>query len=1563
MADGDYMAQFILTLEPDVKVERFREAWEQIATLTPTLRTRFIQSQSGSYQVVLREKIFWETSQDLDRYLQDDIGRPLDSGTQFVRFAIVQLTETQPQTRMVLTCHHALFDGESVPMVLNAVAQLYDGGLPSPSMAPFNDFVKYTQSLEHEAAAKWWKNLFDPIEPVVFPELPHPNYRPRPSSELRKHIQFTRKLGSSFTTATLLRAAWALTMVNVSQTWNVVTGVTLAGRTAPLWNIENVIGPTFVTLPTRSFCDEDASVLEYLRRIQAAIVDMIPYEHTGMQTIASFSDRCKQACRLQNILLIQTPDDLSYERLFKFDDTTGGLGRFNSHALMVLVYARPHGVDLAMSYDGNIVDDERIRGLVYLFEHFIHILCLEEENRSLRSILVQHVEAEMSPHELRLDPHGGAHAEGKAEEDVFQGRRDLVMEKRLASMWREVLQLSDSDIVLGDHEFVKTYGGNSLLGVELAQACRSNGMLLSVKDIFRYPRLDSMAMATKLIVADENKNSSIAPYTLIGHESVAHLSNGSADISSWRNEAAAACEVPVDLIVDIYPATPLQEGLLTLSMTHPGSYVSTTIFELAKNTDLTRLTVSLGLVYEEVDILRTRIAQLGIEQRSFQIVLSSPLSLEYFHGVNDYFATCKTASMKFGTQLTHFAIIEDNDRKATFFGLQMHHSTYDGWSMSMLLDQIFDKYFDLSCAPQYCPANRFIKELLSQNSSNAQDFWQSTLQGATPSAFPEGVKGNMNNSKQLTEERVLKLPDLTGSDIRTSTVIRAAWAWLVSLYTNNHDVVFGETFSGRNILMDGINQLMAPTLTTVPMRIIIDGEEKAESFLRRVQNCSDDLTEHEHFGLQSIRKMAPEACDFQNLLVIQPYSKSKDYSNLWTSEIHGDTSNFLTYPLVVQCKLGEDNTSAQTVLTFDESCVHPSQARRILALFQSLILKLHERSGALMKDIEVVGLEGASEITRQIQRKAVSVCVNEMLHNLVLQRSRVMGGKIAIASAGEGELSYSELISLASRLSTFLRGLGARSGTIIPVSFDKSIWAIVAMLSVLFTGAAFVPIDPALPKARRKLLIDSIAPPMVITSPKYQTLFESPMIICDRVSIEILADIDEIDRISFEKPPVEEPAYILFTSGSTGLPKGVVVPHRAICSSIIAHGSAMHFGPTTRTLQFCSYTFDGMIAEIFTTLCFGGTVCVPSPNGHLNDLAGEFNFHQVNWAFLTPTVARLLDPASISTLETLVLGGEEVRSSDVEQWSRTPIRLMNGFGPTEASVFCITREIDSPKSAKIIGEPIGCWAFIVDPKNYNRLLPLGALGELLVCGPVVVSGYLRNVEATKQAFVARPAWASEIFSSSSVPHSFYKTGDLARFDISGSLYYCGRKDTQIKIRGQRIEVGEVERTIHDNPHVENAVVCVPKSGKFASGTRLIGVVSLKSSRSSQKSSNALWELLEEGKSREYIARLKEHCTQHLPIYAVPNLWVLIDAVPLSSAGKTDRRAISTWLDTLDEDEYEKIILMNESGDASGPKPETALEHQLANVWSAVLNIPSAHLVTNKSFWAYGGDSVCFTYVR
>ncbi|KAK3171196.1 NRPS [Lepraria neglecta] len=1556
IAEGDYMAQNILTLEPDVDVERFKAAWEQIATLTPTLRTRFIQSQSGSYQAVLRQNILWQTPRDLGQYLQDDIWRPLEFGAQLVRYAIIPPTETQPRTRIVWTCHHALFDGESVPMLLNAVAKMYDGEPPSPSIGPLNNFVKYTQTLDKEAAAKWWRNLFDPIEPVIFPELPHPKYRPRPSSELRKHIQFTRKLGSSFTTATLLRAAWALTMVNVSQTWNVTIGVTLAGRTAPVRNIESVIGPTFVTLPTRSFCDEDASVLDYLRGTQSAIIEMIPFEHTGMQEIASFSDRCNQACQFQNILLIQTPDDVSYERLFKFDHTTGGLGRFNSHALMVLVYTRPHGIDVAFSYDGNIVDNDRIRDLAYRFEHFIHILCLEEDNRSLRSILATQVETERSLHMLEMDTQESAVAEEKAQKDAPKGQRDLVMEKRLASMWVEILQLSDNDMVLADDEFVKTYGGNSLSSIKLAQACRSNGILLSVKDIFQYPRLDSMAKVAKLMVADENKNDSIAPYSLIGQESLSYTSDGSADISLLKNEAAAACEISVDSIVDVYPATPLQEGFLTLSMTHPGSYISTIVYELAKDIDLTRFYVSLGHVYKEVEVLRTRIAQLGVEQRSFQIVLSSPLRLEHLQGLNDYFAKSKTALMSFGTQLTRFAIIKDNDRKATFFGLQMHHSTYDGWSMGMLLNRVFDKYVDTNSAPQNSPANRFIKVLLSQNSSSAQDFWLSKLQGAAPSAFPEGLKLSLNDGKQLTEERTLQLPDLTGSGIRTSTVLRAAWAWLISMYTNNHDVVFGETFSGRNIPMDGINELIAPTVTTVPMRITIDGEEKAESFLRRVQNLSDDLTEHEHFGLQSIRKIAPEACDFQNLLVIQPSSNSKDYSSLWVSEVHGDTSKFLTYPLVVQCNLGEDNDSAQTTLTFDESHVHPSQASRILALFQTLVLKLHERSSAFMKEIEVVGLEGTSEITQQIQRRAAPVCVNELLHDLVLKRSRVMDAKSAVESAWEGELSYSELVSLATRLSTHLHGLGARPGKTIPISFDKSIWAIVAMLSVLFTGAAFVPIDPALPKARRELLISRIAPPMVITSLKHKMLFESSVIICDRLSIESLPDFTENGRESFENPSVEDPAYVLFTSGSTGLPKGVVIPHRAVCSSIFAHGSAMHFNSKTRALQFCSYTFDVMIAEIFTTLCFGGTVCVPSPNGRLNDLAGEVNTLRVNWAFLTPTVARLLDPASISTIETLVLGGEEVRTDDVDHWCQTPIRLMNGFGPTEASVFCVTREINSSKSAKIIGEPIGCWAFVVDPKNYNRLLPLGAPGELLVCGPVVGTGYLSDVEATKQAFVSQPAWASEVFSKGSVPHSFYKTGDLARYDTYGSLYYHGRKDTQIKVRGQRIELGEVERRIQDNPQIDNAVVCVPKNGSFASGTRLVGVASLKSPGPSRRN-NSLLELLDAGVSREYIAQLKEHCTQHLPAYAVPNLWVLINAVPLSSASKTDRRTVSMWLETLNGDEYGKIISMNESGGALGPKPETALEHRLANVWSTVLNIPLADLLTNKSFWAYGGDSV------
>ncbi|KAF2839734.1 putative nonribosomal peptide synthase [Patellaria atrata CBS 101060] len=1556
--DGAYLGQFILEVSPEADLERLLSAWEAVLKHLPTLRTRFIETESGSYQVVVKEEIQWQSSDRTEEYLAADVqNNEVEFGKPLVRHAVIS---EDGKHKIVWSIHHALYDGDSVPMFLNMVSKAYDGVLPDPQAGPFNHFIKYTMNLDLESASKYWQSQFDPINPVQYPALPSPTYRPNPASIHRRPIRFARRLASTITTATLLRAAWSLTVANAAKSAEVSVGVTLAGRTAPVPNIETVVGPTFVTLPTRVAYDPSDSVVGYLQRTQSYIVDMMQFEHTGIQKIQEFSSQCQSACQFQNILLVQTEGDLSYRKLLGYDDTTGGFGRFNSHSLMLLLFPSNEGVDAVFSFDSSVISGERVAQIDQQLEHFIHILCLEEDNRPISSVLSSEVSQEFNatgvvqsyqeskeaseevskPKEM---PNGLPNGTASAQKSPPSTEQEIL----LAKLWADVLRISQADAISVTDEFFSTYGGNSLFSLNLVQRCQKNGYRLTVKQIFQHPRLADMANTMKKIAAGEKKAAIIQPFALLEPNGLSK--------KAILPEAAQSCGVSEETIVDIYPCTPLQEGLLAVSQTQPGSYISKTVHELADGIDIARFRLAWAKVYRDMEILRTKIFQLTSPQKSLQVVLSSDMEWQESTSLPQYLEETKDIEMGFGTALNQFAIIYDENSAKTYFSLIIHHAQYDGWSMPLMFNRVYQSYIEGSTVPRGISFNNFVQVVTSQNPSKQEEFWRTQFTDASPIHFPEPSPSGSKPGSQINIEHSIKVSKPKNSSIITSTILRAAWAMLLGSYTNSEDVTFGATLSGRNLPLPGIENLAAPTLTTVPVRVQFERTEQVSDFLRRVQDQVTDMIEFEHSGLQSIRKHFPEVCNFENLLVIQPRGKEMDQSRLWTATQLGDTSRFLSYPLVLQCTLEDDIDTIQVTATYDPKRIAHTQMDRILKQYGTAVSQLMSAEDkTTLAQLNLISADDEQTLKDWLQERPAPEIVDRCLHALITDQVYDHPKSLAITSSEGQELTYGELYEFSCRLRHLLAENGAHPGMKIPIVFDKSIWAIVAMTAVLYSGAAFVPIDPDHPASRRNALFDQLNPSIILSSPKYADLFKTYTTFgVDRGFLEKLPSVRNGER---KYSPVlvspTDPAYVLFTSGSTGIPKGVVISHGTVSSSVKAHGGAMGMSENTRALQFCSYTFDVCIAEIFATLVFGGTICIPTPEGRMNNLAGEIQILKPNWAFLTPSVARLVDPSEVPSLEILVLGGEEVKPSDSSRWNGSKVRLMNGYGPTEACVFCVTSDIDTTAHSRTIGRAIGCSAYITDPEDHTKLAPIGTIGELLVAGPILATGYLNSPETTSKVFIQAPAWAERVKRDAVAPRRFYKTGDLVRYDHCGEIEYMRRKDTQVKVGGQRVEVDDINHWILTDSEVNHSLVLLPKSGLFSARKQLVAVFSKKQ----DTEFGVPLKLVPNAISQPKISSLKSTLADNLPTYAVPAIWMAVEKIPLSAAGKIDRRRVREWVENISKEEYLEVTAAN-TQNSSSVQPKGPLEEKLQTIWASVLEIPVESVSADRSFFSYGGDSI------
>lgn len=578
--------------------------------------------------------------------------------------------------------------------------------------------------------------------------------------------------------------------------------------------------------------------------------------------------------------------------------------------------------------------------------------------------------------------------------------------------------------------------------------------------------------------------------------------------------------------------------------------------------------------------------------------------------------------------------------------------------------------------------------------------------------------------------------------------------------------------------------------------------------------------------------------------------------------------------------------------------------------------------------------------------------VAECAHEKIMRQVEQQPDALAIISSEEN-FTYRELDELSTRMAHYLVERGVGPEVIVPLCFQKSAWAIVAMLGVMKAGGALVFLDPSHPIPRLEEILSQVKSQFVVTSPTTAGLWTSlpfDIFIVTRNSIEALP--------YYLHPPTSHVTasnamYVVFTSGSTGKPKGCVIEHKNFCSGATRHAKASEMGPGSRISQFASYTFDVSILEIVTALLAGASICVPGPESLSKGLASAINEFGITWTFLTPSLARLIKPGDVPSLRTLALGGEALSKLEVETWA-DKLQLINGYGPSECSIAAAANvEMSSTTDPTNIGRAIGGVCWIVDADNHDRLAPIGAAGELLIQGPILARGYLDNPGKTTEVFIDNPAWIEK--RPSGKTRRFYKTGDLVRYNSDGTLRFIGRKDTQIKLRGQRIELGEIEHHLVVDDNVNLAMVVLPKSGPCK--RKLVAILSLNKFQAPSRSAEGGIRIISiKAELPALIQKIRENLSALVPLYMVPTVWIAVEDIPLMSSGKMNRVKVSQWVVNMDEDMYLELVGVESNGEAN-TSFGTESERLLQKAYSEVLNLKLDLILLNRSFLSLGGDSI------
>ena len=1128
-------------------------------------------------------------------------------------------------------------------------------------------------------------------------------------------------------------------------------------------------------------------------------------------------------------------------------------------------------------------------------------------------------------------------------------------EQALCDAVAEVMEIDKSGIGMND-DFL-TLGADSLNAMQLVSVLRDRSITLTVPDIYQYSRLSEMAQTLRI---EDSAQPSPPSYALLE----------CGQLPRTKEEAAEVCGVTVNAIEDIYPCTPLQEGFMALGAKGGNAYVAQDVTRLPKDIDLSRYRTAWERLVEQESILRTRIAQTE-ESGMVQVVLDEKPQWQQTTTVEEANKLDKKRSMISGSRLNHHWLVSDITSKSIVHIWTRHHVLYDGWSLKLIKEKLRKLYNGITVRPPNPPFKIFIQYLQQANQEAARTFWKSYLDGSSHASFPPSAVSVPNSARYLTSQ----LSNTKAAGFTASVRIQAAWALTLARYAETDDIVYGTTLTGRTAPIPGIDGIIGPTITTVPVRLRLskfygaDRDPAACQTLRdvldSVRKSNVDSLPHQHFGLRNIRLVSEEAaqsCDFTSLLVVQPAQNTSSSDNPFNGS--NDSENLAglhTYSFLLNAELNASSDQVRLVASFDENVISPQDVERMLAQVGGLIKSMESGLDALLEHLELTTDDEESTIKRwnDISRLPVQTCIHELFE----QRVRIQPQEMAVCFGSDFRLTYQELDRLSSRLAQTLVGLGTRVEDIVPLAFEKSPWTVVGILGVLKAGAAFVLLDVTQPLARLRFISSKVGAKLIVSSPDARQRLS---LLFDNLNCVVLGE-DAPEKLSQNqtKPDVhvtpQNAAYVMFTSGSTGMPKGCVLTHGSNSTASIYQGTAIGMNPKSRSMQFASYSFTASIVEIIATLIHGGCVCVLSDDERLNDVVGAIDRLQINWAFMTPSLLNLLTPSACPSLKNINTGGESIRMAQIETWA-PHVSLSQGWGNAECCGVVSTSApmVRGLSTVRDVGAAVTALCWIVEPYNHNRLAPLGAVGELVVEGCVLGRGYLDEPDKTAATFINAPAWRAR-FGSVPESHRFYKSGDLMRYAPShdGALEFHGRKDTQIKFHGQRIELGEIEY------HVKKALptdidvlveLVIPKDRTKEDST-IAAFLILGDKYDGPDNPQALSHTTRQY-AAESVAALKAHVPNYLPGYMTPTVFIPLRKAPMTVSGKFYRKglrdiAAAYSLHQLQTLLHESDVKSNIKSGSAKPECERSVREAL----SEVLQVKGANNDHSDNFFDMGGDSL------
>jgi amino acid adenylation domain-containing protein/non-ribosomal peptide synthase protein (TIGR01720 family) len=1477
-------------------------------------------------------------------------------------------TRSSDEHILLLAAHHIIVDFWSLALLMQELGLCYEAeqsgvraALPELSSS-YSAFVRWQKELvSSEEGEKHWAYWHSQLSHEL-PVLNLPTTRPRPpvqtfrgasdplplsAATARRLKALSRKHGA--TLYVTLLAAFQTLLHRYTGQQKFLVGTVTAGR--PKAEFAPLIGYFVNPLVLRAIVSGDATFESLLAQVRESVLDAFAHQDYPFSILVERLQAARDPSRspLLQVMFSMHKAHLPGEEglsLFALGEAGARLNLGGLELESVPLKQRVAQFDLTLmmaeageelyatfEYNTDLFDAATIGQMAQSFRILLDAVVANPAERISRLPV---------PRGSRVDRRALPPLDGVAvrPKKSFEAPRTEI-EQMLATIWSELLGIKS--ISVNDNFF--EMGGDSILSIQVVARAAEAGIDVTPRQLFQHQTIAELA--TEVAAAGTLRRPTESTFEELGPVKL-------------DQRQLQALEKDGGEIEDIYPPTPTQQGMLFHSLSEPdsGVYMTQLICELSGALDVAPFEAAWQKVVSRHQSLRADFAwdvcaePIQVVRREVQVKLSCEDWREFNRErQNELLDEWLRRDSKRGfdlrrAPLLRLALFRRSDEEQVFV-LSNHHLLIDGWSLSIVLQEVFATYDARSAsrAPRLKHSRSFkdyVAWLRRQDDAGAESFWRETLHGFTEPT-PLGVDNAYGNlaGKDLTDreeafsEESLRLSEASTESLQAlarqnrltlSTLLYGAWAILLSRYSGERDIVFGVTSSGRPPDLRGSEAMVGLFINTLPLRVCIPPGQLLIPWLKELQKRLVELRQYEYSSLLQVQEWSEVQRGralFESIFVFENYPVDSSLTvRRKRPEITALRSIEQTnYPLTIAAAPGAELALHAGYKTdrFDTATIC-RMLQHLETLLENMITDPHQR----VTDLSLLSATERNLLIRKSSETQADF-PSVGLHQIFERQAAATPNAVALIFEGE-RLSYHELNCRANQLAHHLRGLGLKRGTRVGICLERSPAMIIGLLGILKAGGAYLPLDPEYPKERLAFMLADAQPEMVITTqPLLENLPEHGASVSYVVCL--FDESDSISQQSEENPRSftfeEDLAYVIYTSGSTGQPKGVMISHRSVSNLMQWTAREFPLDQSDRMLLKYSISFDAAIEEIFHPLISGAGLVIVPPGcqydvGYLVELMCE---QQVTAIDLVPTMLNaLIEDARIKKCRSLlrVTSGGEVLSAELKDRVYRllgEVELVNMYGPTEAAITTTYYRCALGRDERTV--PIGrpganTRVYILDQDL--EPVPVGVPGEIYIGGKGLAWGYLNQPWLTAEKFIPDPL-------SGDVGARLYKSGDWGRYSGNGNLEYVGRLDGQVKVRGFRIELREIEAALKNHKAVIDAMVIVREQAE--GDKRLVAYVVCDR---------------EDAVTPE---ELRAYLKDKLPQYMLPAAVVLLDALPFKGSGKVDVRALPAPEEIKNEEDL--------------VAPQTHVEKELVRIWKEVLGLERVGVTDN--FFELGGDSI------